>query len=377
MIPAGGERVLILAVGMGTGGAESLIRAALGPLRREGFEVALWALKDVPVPAGGEERSGPSAGATEEARTVSWARLAGELRAARFDLIHSHLFWANLAARTAGRLSGVPAIVNSHHGIDAWPTASHRWLERRTIRFADRVVVCSEAVRSYARDRLHLPEARLVAIPNGIASERFRHPEAREKARRALGLQPGDLAVGSVGRLDEPVKGYSVLLSAFRIVAAERPRTVCLVAGGGAAEAALRAAADAAGLSARLRFLGERQDIPEFLQALDLYVQPSRLEGFGLAALEAMAAGLPVVASRTGGLPEVIEDKVTGDLVAPGDPGALAAAVLALLADPARRASYGAQGARRAAERFPLQKMVHAWADLYRAVLRERGRQAA
>ena len=368
------EKVLLLAVGMGTGGAESLIRAALPHLRGEGFDVALWALKEV-RPAPGVAGRGEEF--TEDARIVPPARLGRELRAARFDLIHSHLFWANLAARTAGRFAGVRAIVNSYHGIDAWPTASHRWLERRTVRLADRVVVCSEAVRCYARDCLGLPEERLVAIPNGIVATRFQKPEARQAARRCLGLQPGDLAIGSVGRLDEPVKGYSVLVSAFPIVSRRQPRAVCLVAGSGAAEASLRSTARESGTGDRLRFLGERQDIPDFLQALDLYVQPSRLEGFGLAALEAMAAGVPVVASHTGGLPEVIEDGVSGDLVPPGDPAALAEALLALLADAPRRAAYAVQGARRAAARFPLDRMVSAWGEVYRAVLREKGRQAA
>ena len=373
MKTGGGEKVLMLAVGMGTGGAETLIRDALGPLRQEGFEVALWALKDLCAPPG----AAAQAAAPESARCVPPARLARELSAERFDLIHSHLFWANLAARTAGRLAGVPAIVNSHHGVDAWPTASHRWLERRTIGLADRVILCSEAVRAHARDRLHLPEARLVTIPNGVDAARFRKPQVREAARRALDLRKEDRVIGSAGRLDEPVKGYSVLLSAFRIIAARRADTICLVAGSGPAEPALRAAADAAGWGSRFRFLGERQDMPDFLQALDLYVQPSRLEGFGLAALEAMAAGLPVVASRTGGLPEVISDGATGELVPPGDPGALAESILALLADPDRRSSYGALGARRAAQSFPLEGMVRSWAELYREVLGEKRRQAA
>ncbi len=367
-----GEKVLMLAVGMGTGGAESLIREAIEPLRREGFDISLWALKDLCAPPSGERDA-----ATEIARWVPPARLARELHAESFDVIHSHLFWANLAARTAGRLAGVPAIVNSHHGIDAWPTASHRWLERRTIGLADRVILCSEAVRIHARDCLGLPEDRLIAIPNGVAAARFRKPQAREAARRALGLGPEDRVVGSAGRLDEPVKGYAVLLAAFQIVAARRADALCLVTGSGPAESGLRAMAEAAGLGSRFRFLGERQDIPDFLQAIDLYVQPSRLEGFGLAALEAMAAGLPVVASRTGGLPEVISEGLTGDLVPPGDPRALAEAILALLADPDRRTSYGALGMARAAESFPLEKMVRSWAEVYRAVLREKRRQAA
>jgi glycosyltransferase involved in cell wall biosynthesis len=110
---------------------------------------------------------------------------------------------------------------------------------------------------------------------------------------------------------------------------------------------------------------------------MDLYVQPSLLEGFGLSALEAMAAGKAVVATRAGGLPEVVEESVTGDLVLPGDPAALAESIVALMEDPARRTRYGRAGQARARERFPLEKMVRGWTRIYRDLLALKGRREA
>jgi len=359
-------RLLMLAVGMGTGGAEALIRDSLPLLRQEGFDVTLRVLK--------QPRPGAGAG---EGTHVPPARLTGELRRGRFDLIHSHLFWANLMARAAGRWAGVPVIVNSHHGTDCWLSLSHRLLERSTAPLADRIAVCSEAVREFALERVGLSPEKVVTIPNGIPMERFAPRGLRESVRASLGVDPGTTVIGSVGRLDEPVKGYSILVEAMAIVSARAPGTTCLIAGDGPARKGLEEEVVRRGLSGTVRFLGERQDIPRFLQGLDLYVQPSRLEGFGLSVLEAMASRLAVVATRAGGLPEVIEEGVTGSLVAPGDPVALAEGILAMLADAGRRSAYGAAGETRARAGFALSRMVTGWSGLYRSLLAEKARREA
>jgi glycosyltransferase involved in cell wall biosynthesis len=366
MSPQRTPRLLMLAVGMGTGGAEALIRDSLPLLRQEGFDVTLRVLK--------QARGGASAG---EAVYVPPARLTGELRQGGFDLIHSHLFWANLMARGAGRWAGVPVIVNSHHGTDCWLSLSRRLLERSTSPLADRIVACSEAVRGFALDRVGLSPEKVVTIPNGIPMERFAQRGLRESVRASLGVDPNATVIGSVGRLDEPVKGYSILVEAMAIVSARAPGTICLIAGDGPARRGLEAAVVRQDLSRSVRFLGERQDIPRLLQGLDLYVQPSRLEGFGLSVLEAMASRLAVVATRAGGLPEVVEEGVTGNLVAPGDAVALAEGLLAMLADAGRRSAYAAAGEARARGRFPLSRMVTEWSGLYRSLLAEKVRREA
>src|SRR4030095_1597407 len=124
--------------------------------------------------------------------------LTGEPRQGSFDLIHSHLFWANLMARAAGRWAGVPVIVNSHHGTDCWLRLSRRLLERSTSPLADRIVVCSEAVRGLALARVGVPPEKGVTIPNGIPMDRFAQRGLRESVRASLGVDPASTVIGSV-----------------------------------------------------------------------------------------------------------------------------------------------------------------------------------
>jgi glycosyltransferase involved in cell wall biosynthesis len=380
MSAAGRPRLLLLTVGLGVGGAEEILRRSLPGLRDEGFEVTLASLKG--GGARGEEPawdgSGPQAlGGSGPWNPAPLARLWSKIRRGRFDVIHSHLYWANLAVRLTAAGAGSAAIVNSHHGTDAWLPASRRFLERATFFLADRLVVCSEAVRRCAVEKVGLPPERIVTVPNGVEVERFMKDGRRDPVRSDLGLTPGQVVVGCVGRLDEPVKGLSVLIEAMVEVRRSIPGAVCLMIGAGPGRPRLEAMARCQEPSGGFRFLGERADVPDLLQALDLYVQPSRLEGFGLAALEAMAAGKAVVASRAGGLPEVVEEGVTGDLVPPGDAGALAAAITRLLQDADRRERYGRAGRERAREKFPLRGMVRGWTNLYRELLSGSGSRRA
>jgi len=380
MTSSAAPRVLVLAVGMGTGGAEALIRDSLPLLRDAGFDLSLWVMKEGGAQLAPIQESGQSVRALSHSSAVGaapLARLLRDIRGGRFDLIHSHLFWANLCARAAGKWAGVPVVINSHHGTDGWLSLSHRLLERSTVSLADRLVACSEAVRRCAVERLRLPAHKVVTIPNGVPLQRFASRESREQMRATLGLDPASRVIGSVGRLDEPVKGYAVLLQAMDILSGSTPNVVCLICGDGPARAQLEQSVRERNLSEKVRFLGERHDIPMVLQALDLYVQPSLMEGFGLSVLEAMATGLPVVATNSGGLPEVVRDGVTGDLVPPGDPLSLARRLQALLEDPGRRADYGREGERRARSEFPLERMVRGWSELYRTLLRDKGWRAA
>ncbi len=376
----GRPRVLLLTVGLGVGGAEEIIRQALPLIEEDGFDATLWSLKK----EGRLLREIREAGGRAEAlggdgpwNPAPLGRLWSGIRREGFDLIHSHLYWANLAARLAGRGAGRAAVVNSHHGTDAWISPSRRWLERATLPLADRIIACSEAVRRYAVEEVGMPEEKVITVSNGVRALRFSDGSRREAVRAALGLAPGQRVVGTVGRLDEPVKGLAGLVAAIGRVTERIPGTVCLAIGEGRSRASLEAAVGQSGLEGRFRFLGERRDVPDLLHALDLYVQPSLLEGFGLSALEAMAAGKAVVASRVGGLVEVVEDSVTGDLVPPGAPEALARAIVRLLEHPARRERYGREGRARARERFPLERMVSGWTRLYRDLLALKGRREA
>lgn len=289
-------------------------------------------------------------------------RLYRHIRRTRPTILHAHLFHANLPARALGRLAGVPIIICTEHTMAMEPRWRYR-LNRWTVGLADRVVAISANVRDFCRTQIGLPEEKLVLIPNGVELPELPLPTARE-ARAALGLPPDGLLLGAVSRLD-PAKGIDVLLEA--LVQVEDASLV--VVGDGPQRAALETLAARLGLSARVHWAGFQQDAVRLLPAFDLFVQPSVYEGLPTTVMEAMAAGLPVVATAVGGTPEVVVDGVTGRLVPPRDPAALAAAIHALLHDPDRRRTMGQAGRERVAQHFSVEQMVRRTERLYDELL--------
>ncbi|HEU4401134.1 MAG TPA: glycosyltransferase [Candidatus Polarisedimenticolia bacterium] len=366
-------RLLILTVGFTVGGAEQLILMTAPRLAREGFEVTVACLKGW-GPLGDElDARGVRAVALGCARfwdLRAAGRLLSLLRRDRIQIVHAHLFSANLAARLLGWLAGVPVVISSHHDTDVRMGPGRRLVEHLTAPLSDAVIACSEAVRRYAIERYGLRPGLVRTLQNAIeiaASDD--DPGGRERLRRELGAGPGDLLIGAVGRLDEPKKGLSVLLAAARILVREVPEIRLALVGDGPARALLERRAAQEGVSHRATFTGERRDIAAVMRALDLLVLPSIWEGFGLSLLEAMAAGLPVVASRVGGVPEVVVDGETGVLVPPGDPQALASACAALLRDRPRLERLGRAGRERVERLFRIERLVRETADLYRGLL--------
>jgi len=190
----------------------------------------------------------------------------------------------------------------------------------------------------------------------------------RSAARARLGLTD-QATIGIVAALERR-KGHDVLLRALVRLREAVPRLRCLVCGDGSERASLERFAQELGIRGLVRFLGEQRQVANVLAALDVFVQPSRYEGLGVAVLEAMAAGLPVVAARVGGIPETVREGETGLLVAKEDPEALAAAITELLQDPARAARMGAEGRRRVLAEFSMEAMTDRYERLYRDMIR-------
>jgi len=380
MTAAAGPRVLSLTVGFDVGGAEQLLLATAPRLVARGFDVRAAALKG-PGPMMAElEAAGipcTALGATGRFDARALLALAALLRRERIDILHTHLFLANVAGRIAGRLAGVPVIVSAHHDTDVWMGPHHRLIERLTARLADRVVACSDPVRDWAVRRIGLPAQSVLTLRNAIAPLAPVGPEERTAARAGLGIGANDLVVGTLGRLCEPKKGLAMFLDAATRIAAAEPRARFVLAGDGPARRALEERAAAAGLAGRVRFAGERRDINRLLAAYDLFVQPSVWEGFGLTVIEAMAMERPVVVTSVGGLPAIVRDGAEGTLVPPGDAAALAAAVIGLLGDPERRARFGRAGRARALSEFGIDRLVDDTAGLYRDLLGRRAHRQA
>jgi glycosyltransferase involved in cell wall biosynthesis len=292
-----------------------------------------------------------------------YPRLARFLREFRPLIVHTHSYvlryvWPAAAAAGAGR------IVHTVHNV---ADREVDWFGRQVHRFAFRrgavpVAISRQVALSFRTVYGFEPAA---TIPNGIDTGRYCLPGAREEWRRAHGISAGDVLFASVARLD-PQKNPLLLIEAFaRAFGTENDRACrLLLAGDGRQFDAARSRSAALGLSSRIHFLGVRRDIPELLSACDVFVLASDWEGSPISVIEAMAAGLPVIATEVGGVPELVTAGETGILLPPGDTGALCGALEALAADPELRRRYGAAGRQRAA-RFDVGSMVAAYSELF------------
>jgi len=294
-------------------------------------------------------------------------RLAGLLPRGPYAILHFHTARAHALAAFLGGSSGVSRVVTRRMDY----RLRGGWYTRRLYNHGVQAVIAiSEGVRAMLITSGVEP-ARIHLVPSGVEPERFApQPGARSAARARYGITDGQWLAVVVGALEER-KGHTVLLEALAALRDPRLRVLC--AGDGSLRDALPARAAALGLGDRVRFLGAVDDVAELLAAADAFLMPSHHEGLGVAALEAMAAGIPVVASRVGGLPEAVVDGETGLLVPPADPAALAAAITRLAADPAHARELGAAGRARVQARFSMTAMAEGTLAVYRELVEGRG----
>ncbi|HKB08521.1 MAG TPA: glycosyltransferase [Candidatus Polarisedimenticolia bacterium] len=369
----GRPRVLILTIGFSVGGAEQLILTTAPRLQRDGFEVTVACLKGWGLLGDELEARGVRAlalGARRKWDLKAMGRLLSVLKRDRIQIIRAHLFWANIVARIVGRLASVPVVVTTHHDTFGWMRWPHRLAERITAPLSDVVTTCSEAVRREALAMFGMRPGRVRTLRNAIEiPDAAPDAAARERVRRDLGASTDDLLVGTLGRLDEPKKGLAVFLAAARLLTRELPRVRFAIVGDGPARSGLEERAAREGVSHCTVFPGLRRDVSEVMRAFDLFVLPSLWEGFGITLLEAMAVGTPIVASRVGGIPEVVEDGVTGLLVRPGDAPALAAACAQILRNRQRAEQMSRAGMDRVRSEFEIERLVREIEELYGELL--------
>jgi sugar transferase (PEP-CTERM/EpsH1 system associated) len=307
----------------------------------------------------------------------AFVRLARLLRRLRPDIVHSRN-WATFDAVLAARLARVPAVVHGEHGRDVSdPEGLHA--RRNRIRrvcapLVDRFVTVSDDLRGWLVTRVGIPAGKVTRIHNGVDTARFAPADGLAE-RAGLGWAGNAEVIGTVGRLD-PVKDQAGLVEAFARVAPAHPRAVLAIVGDGPCRAELERVVAAHGVGARVRLLAERSDVPEILRTMDVFVLPSIAEGISNTLLEAMATGLPLVATRVGGNPELVQDGVNGRLVPRRDRTALAGALAAYLDDPHLRAIHGKSSRQRALDVFALPRMLDAYADLYGGLGPAAGRSA-
>ncbi len=366
--------ILHLITELSTGGAQKALARLLACMDQQRFDSAVVCLYNGDKAVAQEIRA-LNIPVTDLGMSAKWRldalwRLYRLLRRERPVILHTWMFHANIPGRVLGRLAGVPIIISSERTMGQ-EGPIRRWLNRTTAPLTDRVVCVSKSVADFAARVIGIPPAKLVVIPNGIPLGDFR-PGDQAKARATLEMPPSALVVGAVGRL-QPVKGIHYLLEAFARLASDHPEAILLLVGDGPQRAQLERLARHVGGSERVCFLGSRSDVPRLLQAMDIFVLPSIWEGMPNAALEAMAAGLPTVATAVGGTPEVVVDGVTGLLAPPCNPDALAQAIARLLRNPDLRRKMGQAGQERVEQHFSIKETVRRTETLYEALLREKG----
>ncbi len=356
---------MIVIKGLGLGGAEKLIVESARHWDRAAFEYEVAVLSPLhneladQLQALGVEVLMPRESMRFGPATLLWLR--GLIRSRRPDLIHAHLPLAGVMAR----LVRTCPVVYTEHNVTGSYHPLTRLVNRLTYRRNDYAIAVSDAV---AGSIAGYPARRIGVVSNGVWCAE--QPEAAREVRVELGLDPQDPLVVHVGNIRSG-KGHWDLIEAAKVVLAALPNAMVVSIGAEQVPGELtrlRQAATDGGIGARLLFLGMRKDALSFTGAADVFVNPSHVEGLPLAVLEAMALRRPVVATRAGGVPEVIRDMETGLLVDAGRPRTLAEAVLRLLGDPELALTLSAAAGALVDEEYGLSKNVTAVENIYRSV---------
>ncbi len=304
-------------------------------------------------------------------------RLVRIMRAYKPHIVHSRN-WGAIEAIPAARLARVPVAIHSEHGYELEILKGlprrQRLIRRAVYALSDAVFAVTKDLRSYHARQAWVSPEQIGAIYNGVDLRRFSpRPEIRRSLREKLGLPAESFVVGTVGRM-VPLKDHATLLKAAEILVHRGMNVRLLLAGSGPELTRhQRHAETSAELAGRVSFLGACENIPDVLNALDVFVLPSLCEGMSNTLLEAMASGLPVIATRVGGNPELVEDDRSGCLFRPGDVSDLAERLQRLAGDGELRSELGAAARQRAVAHFSLQRMLGEYRNLYLELAERRG----
>jgi sugar transferase (PEP-CTERM/EpsH1 system associated) len=354
-------KILFCIWALEAGGAERFLVELVRRVPRDRFDAKVVCLARKGAWAGEVESAGIEVICLDKKTGLDLTivpRLKALFRRERPDLVNTHLWTADLWARLGAVLSGVPHIVVTEQNVDVWKTWYHRLIDRLLFRRTDKVICVSDQVRDFYRDVLRVPAAKLEVIPNAIDLEGPPAPPGARPLREEVGAGADDFVFLCAARL-HPQKAHPVLFEAARSVADRGGRRFKIaLAGEGSLRADLEARVRALGLETVVHFLGFRSDVRALLPQADAFVLPSLYEGLPLSVLEAMAAGVPVVVTRVGGNPGIVDDGRNGLLVPAGDAPALAEAMGRIVDDAKLARTLGEEGRRRVAERHDIERVA-------------------
>ena len=361
-------RLFLMTNNFETGGSERQFSVLAQNLRPESFQVYLGCIRrtgtfakdfgEVPEFCLGGSLYGWTSWRTR------W-RLSRCLRQQHIQIAHAFDFYTNLALIPAARFAGVPVVIGSQRQLGDLLTSRQFRAQAAAFRWCDAVICNSRA----AADRLAadgLSRDKLFVIGNALSAEVFASVPA------ALPRRPGSLRVGMVARMNHRYKNHSGFLRVAKRINRQMPEVEFLLAGDGPLRAELEREAQTLGIGDRVVFLGDRRDIPAVMASLDVAVLTSDSESLSNAILEAMAAGLPVVAYRVGGNAELVNEQ-RGELISAGDEEGFAAAVERLLSAPAMRAQFGHNARQFAEENFALENVRARYEACYQTLIEKKG----
>jgi glycosyltransferase involved in cell wall biosynthesis len=356
----------------GIAGSENHLLTLLPALRARGYAVEMLALADKHDRPEAFIANMRAAGVPTRALAIAGdvapllvLRLAQFIRAGRYDLVHTHLIHADVYGILAARLAGVRSVVSSRHNDNRFMHyAPLRLLMAAVSRQCDRIICISERLHQFALEVEGATEGQVAVVRYGYD---VAGPAARDW-RAAYGVPDNAPVVGIVARLIEQ-KGHTTLLAAMAVAIKRVPTAQLVIIGDGPLRGELEVLAAQLGIAAHVHFLGYQTDAARMMPGFDIFAHPSRWEGFGLVFLEAMAAGVPVVATHVSAIPEIVLHEQTGLLVPPDDPPALAAALERLLTDAALRRTMSLAGRARLASHFTISAMVDRTCAVYAEAL--------
>ena len=312
---------------------------------------------------------------------AAWA-LLHLMRTECYDVVHTHSTKAGMLGRLTAWLVGVPVIIHTFHGVPfdtrrpTWSTRLCFLSERLLCLFCDKLASVGEVLREeLIANRVASPD-KIVTVRSGVDFSQLDPASDAGNVRRELGLPASAPVIGFVGRLAEQ-KAPEVLLHAFAKIANELPEARLLYVGEGPLHGELEAAAQRLGLADRVHLLGERHDVPQLLAVMDLFALPSRWEGVGRALTEAMYMRRPVLTTGVNGVPELVQDGVTGVFVKGDDPSDLALKAVRVLKDPALAASLGQAAHRRVKELMSAESMVQNTIAMYECLFDRKAIEAS
>lgn len=363
-------RIIYLAHTFAVGGAEEMVLNLVRHLPPE-YEPAVVCIHE-PGPIGEEiQRTGVpfrSLGLKPGLlRPFDLIRLQQFLEQCEPDIVHTFLLTASLYGRFAAMLARVPVVIGTEVNIYERKRWLHRLAERWLMRRTDAVIASAGSVRDFYLDQIGADPSKVPVIYNAVDWSQLQTTMTAAELRREVGIPDGVPVAGIIARLTEQ-KAHRVLFDAV----AARPQLASLhllVVGDGELRDQLKRQADQLGLTARVHFAGARRDLGNVLAAIDVFVMPSLWEGLPLSLVLAMGAGLPVIASRVAGIPEVVQDGVSGLLVSPGDQAELADALVRVLTDDTCRVLLGQEARAFVRPRFGVDGYIASMTSLYARLL--------